>query len=211
VERSAETTRDDPDGEYLKRNRWFESGSLQQRVCELSVPERRTRRSTAHRPWQRRRASSPEARKAVAPNFQAASHDATKLTKALPERTPPTSKGCRRLAASSRLAALAGLCAVTHHHPPSRRINSDSAACSRRQAAEGAALPKSRVVVEARFRGNYPWHSFSRAGRYKDRSSRVWSTFWRHRRHRATQSIRAPDSRKPHRFEIADARKPRPG
>jgi hypothetical protein len=28
VERSAETTRDDPDGEYLKRNRWFESGSL---------------------------------------------------------------------------------------------------------------------------------------------------------------------------------------
>jgi len=32
VERSAETTRDDPDGEYLKRNRWFESGSLQQRV-----------------------------------------------------------------------------------------------------------------------------------------------------------------------------------
>jgi hypothetical protein len=33
VERSAETTRDDPDGKYLKRNRWFESGSLQQRVC----------------------------------------------------------------------------------------------------------------------------------------------------------------------------------
>jgi hypothetical protein len=32
VERSAETTRDDPDGEHLKRNRWFESGSLQQRV-----------------------------------------------------------------------------------------------------------------------------------------------------------------------------------
>jgi len=32
VERSAETTRDDPDGEYLKRNRWFESGSLQWRV-----------------------------------------------------------------------------------------------------------------------------------------------------------------------------------
>jgi hypothetical protein len=32
VERSVETTRDDPDGEYLKRNRWFESGSLQQRV-----------------------------------------------------------------------------------------------------------------------------------------------------------------------------------
>ncbi len=32
MERSAETTRDDPDGEYLKRNRWFESGSLQQRV-----------------------------------------------------------------------------------------------------------------------------------------------------------------------------------
>ena len=32
VERSA---RDDPDGEYLKRNRWFESGSLQRRVrCE---------------------------------------------------------------------------------------------------------------------------------------------------------------------------------
>jgi len=25
----------------LWRNRWFESGSLQQRVCELSVPERR--------------------------------------------------------------------------------------------------------------------------------------------------------------------------
>jgi hypothetical protein len=35
VERSAETTRDDPDGEYLKRNRWFESGSLQRGVaCE---------------------------------------------------------------------------------------------------------------------------------------------------------------------------------
>src|SRR5438105_2901307 len=33
VERSAETTGDDPDGEYLKRNRWFESGSLQRRVC----------------------------------------------------------------------------------------------------------------------------------------------------------------------------------
>ena len=32
MERSAETTRD-PDGEYLKRNRWFDSGSLQQRVC----------------------------------------------------------------------------------------------------------------------------------------------------------------------------------
>ena len=32
MERSAETTRDDPDGEYLKRNRWFESGSLQRRV-----------------------------------------------------------------------------------------------------------------------------------------------------------------------------------
>jgi hypothetical protein len=29
VDRSAETTRDDPDGECLKRNRWFESGSLQ--------------------------------------------------------------------------------------------------------------------------------------------------------------------------------------
>jgi hypothetical protein len=43
-------------------------------------------------------------RKAVARNFQAARHDATKLTKALPERAPPTSKGCRRLAASSRLA-----------------------------------------------------------------------------------------------------------
>jgi hypothetical protein len=38
VERSAETTRDDPDGEYLKRNRWFESGSLHRRVCKLSVP-----------------------------------------------------------------------------------------------------------------------------------------------------------------------------
>jgi hypothetical protein len=43
VERSAETTRDDPDGEYLKRNRWFESGSLQQRVgneisCIAAVP-----------------------------------------------------------------------------------------------------------------------------------------------------------------------------
>src|SRR6266404_375709 len=35
VERSAETTRDDPDGEYPKRNRWFESGSLQRGVnCE---------------------------------------------------------------------------------------------------------------------------------------------------------------------------------
>jgi hypothetical protein len=35
VERSAETTRDDPEGEYLKRNRWFESGSLQRGVrCE---------------------------------------------------------------------------------------------------------------------------------------------------------------------------------
>ena len=32
MERSAETTRDDPDGEYLKRNRWFESGSLQRGV-----------------------------------------------------------------------------------------------------------------------------------------------------------------------------------
>ena len=32
MERSAETTRDDPDGEYLKRNRWFESCSLQRRV-----------------------------------------------------------------------------------------------------------------------------------------------------------------------------------
>jgi len=39
VERSAETTGDDPDGEYLKRYRWFESGSLQQRVCEPSVPQ----------------------------------------------------------------------------------------------------------------------------------------------------------------------------
>jgi hypothetical protein len=38
VERSAETTRDDPDGEYLKRNRWFESGSLQRGVrCELAL------------------------------------------------------------------------------------------------------------------------------------------------------------------------------
>jgi len=27
-----------------RRDRWFESGSLQQRVCELSVPERRTDR-----------------------------------------------------------------------------------------------------------------------------------------------------------------------
>ena len=43
-------------------------------------------------------------RKAVARNFQAARHDATQLTKALSERAPPTSKGCRRLAASSRLA-----------------------------------------------------------------------------------------------------------
>jgi hypothetical protein len=43
-------------------------------------------------------------REALARNFQAARHDATKLTKALPERAPPTSKGCRRLAASSRLA-----------------------------------------------------------------------------------------------------------
>jgi hypothetical protein len=38
VERSAETTRDDPDGESLKRNRRFESGSLQRRVREPSVP-----------------------------------------------------------------------------------------------------------------------------------------------------------------------------
>jgi hypothetical protein len=43
-------------------------------------------------------------RKAVARNFQAARHDATKLTEALPERVPAISKGCRRLAASSRLA-----------------------------------------------------------------------------------------------------------
>jgi hypothetical protein len=42
VERSAETTRDDPDGEYLKRNRWFESGSLQRGVqCE---PDRQAER-----------------------------------------------------------------------------------------------------------------------------------------------------------------------
>ena len=40
----------------------------------------------------------------MARNFQAARHDATQLTKALSERAPPTSKGCRRLAASSRLA-----------------------------------------------------------------------------------------------------------
>jgi len=41
VERSAETIRDDPDGEYLKRNRWFESGSLQQRVGnEISLLHR---------------------------------------------------------------------------------------------------------------------------------------------------------------------------
>jgi hypothetical protein len=32
VERSAETTRDDPDNEYLKRNRRFESCFLQRRV-----------------------------------------------------------------------------------------------------------------------------------------------------------------------------------
>ena len=37
MERSAETTRDDPDGEYLKRNRWFESGSLQRRVSLTGV------------------------------------------------------------------------------------------------------------------------------------------------------------------------------
>jgi protein gp37 len=30
---TAETARDDPHGEYLKRNRWFESGSLQRGVC----------------------------------------------------------------------------------------------------------------------------------------------------------------------------------
>src|ERR1700738_2305234 len=35
---SAETTRDDPDGEYLKRNRSFESGSLQRRVHYEPVP-----------------------------------------------------------------------------------------------------------------------------------------------------------------------------
>jgi hypothetical protein len=41
LKRSAETTRDDPEGEYLKRNRWFESGSLQQRVrCEPDPRER---------------------------------------------------------------------------------------------------------------------------------------------------------------------------
>jgi hypothetical protein len=40
VERSAETTRDDPDGEYLKRNRWFESGSLLHGVW---CPDRRHR------------------------------------------------------------------------------------------------------------------------------------------------------------------------
>ena len=39
MERSAETTRDDPEGEYLKRNRWFESGSLYRRV--FSRVERR--------------------------------------------------------------------------------------------------------------------------------------------------------------------------
>ncbi len=45
MERSAETTRDDPDGEYLKRNRWFESGSLQRRVfCELPSARQRPRR-----------------------------------------------------------------------------------------------------------------------------------------------------------------------
>ena len=37
MERSAETTRDDPDGEYLKRNRWFESGSLQLGVLSIVV------------------------------------------------------------------------------------------------------------------------------------------------------------------------------
>jgi hypothetical protein len=41
----------------LARNWKFESTPLQQRVCELSVPEWRTRRSSAHLPWQRRRAS----------------------------------------------------------------------------------------------------------------------------------------------------------
>jgi hypothetical protein len=36
--RSAETTRDDPHGEYLKRSRWFESGSLQRRVRSELLP-----------------------------------------------------------------------------------------------------------------------------------------------------------------------------
>ena len=52
MERSAETTRDDPDGEYLKRNRWFESPSLRQRVhCEPDFPEKdpdRSRPGRAH-------------------------------------------------------------------------------------------------------------------------------------------------------------------
>jgi hypothetical protein len=41
VERSAETTTDDPDGKYLKRNRWFESGSLQRRVINEPFQRRR--------------------------------------------------------------------------------------------------------------------------------------------------------------------------
>ena len=40
MESSAETTRDDPDGEYLKRNRWFESGSLQRGVRNEPLPQR---------------------------------------------------------------------------------------------------------------------------------------------------------------------------
>src|SRR4029077_20231936 len=40
----------------------------------------------------------PEAQESGGAELQAARHDATKLTKALPERAPPTSKGCRRLA-----------------------------------------------------------------------------------------------------------------
>jgi hypothetical protein len=53
VERSADTTRDDPDGEYLKRNRWFESGSLQRGVyCEpvTTVDRAEAARKQKHRP-----------------------------------------------------------------------------------------------------------------------------------------------------------------
>src|SRR4051812_4369502 len=55
--RSAETTRDDPHGEYLKRNRWFESGSLQQGVRARGYTAlgrsfgRRDHRNTHHRPF----------------------------------------------------------------------------------------------------------------------------------------------------------------
>ena len=62
MERSAETTRDDPDGEYLKWNRWFESGSLQRRVSsEFDIPDEK--RAAAFRLFSRLRAVEPERRR----------------------------------------------------------------------------------------------------------------------------------------------------